>query len=273
MERLDKVIGDVVKGLDLFSSLAKGERLREVLIEEIVVEKQVREKESVEEGIDQLVESIKRQGLLQPLVVEERGGKYILVAGERRLTAAKKAGLRSVPVIVLKGISPDTKTVVQLVENIQRKDLKPSEKGKAVCLYLGEKIGTQDPEEIVKLLRRIENNTLKGVPEDFKEAVDFLIKSLGVSLATLINWVLLLTFPDWFIQEVDKPDGKIGLKDIRRFRGTLKKGEDELRKAFEKPKKRDELEVLRKRALKSVKKLIELGDLDWLKENIGSLIR
>jgi len=78
---------------------------------------------------DQLLElalSITRDGIIQPLVVRKVGDQYELVAGERRLRAAKIAGLSKVPVIV-QSISDDRLLEVALIENIQREDLNPIE--------------------------------------------------------------------------------------------------------------------------------------------------
>lgn len=78
---------------------------------------------------DQLLElalSISRDGIIQPLVVRRVGGRYELVAGERRLRAAKIAGLEKVPVVV-QSIADERMLEVALIENIQREDLNPME--------------------------------------------------------------------------------------------------------------------------------------------------
>jgi ParB family chromosome partitioning protein len=82
---------------------------------------------------DQLLElalSITRDGIIQPLIVRKIGGQYELVAGERRLRAAKIAGLQVVPVVVQK-IADDRLLEVALIENIQREDLNPIELAQA----------------------------------------------------------------------------------------------------------------------------------------------
>ncbi len=70
----------------------------------------------------QLSDSIRQNGILQPLTVKQRGEKFELIAGERRLRAAKIAGLRAVPCIVM-DISERNSAILALVENIQRQDL------------------------------------------------------------------------------------------------------------------------------------------------------
>jgi ParB family chromosome partitioning protein len=81
--------------------------------------------------ISELSDSIRQKGILQPLVVTEISpGKYELIAGERRLRAAKKALLISVPVIVRRDISDQDKAELALIENVQRRNLNPIERAK-----------------------------------------------------------------------------------------------------------------------------------------------
>jgi len=84
-----------------------------------------------DESIEELSESIKSCGLIQPILVEESlDGGYIIIAGERRYRASKLAGLNTIQVIV-KSISEEEKLEISLVENIQRENLTPIEEAKA----------------------------------------------------------------------------------------------------------------------------------------------
>lgn len=83
-----------------------------------------------EEDLSELSLSIKEQGIIQPLVVRENGDGYELIAGERRLRAAKMAGLTQVPVVV-KTVLPAGLLAMSLVENIQRENLNPIEESDA----------------------------------------------------------------------------------------------------------------------------------------------
>ncbi len=84
-----------------------------------------------EEDIDNLAQSILDKGVLQPLVITPAGeGKYQLIAGERRLRAAKKAGLTTVPVVVRTNVSDQDKAELALIENIQRQNLNAIERAK-----------------------------------------------------------------------------------------------------------------------------------------------
>ena len=83
------------------------------------------------EALEELAASIQEQGVIQPLIVRRmEGGKYELVAGERRLRAAKLAGLAQVPVVV-SSAAPEQVLELALIENIQREDLNPIEEALA----------------------------------------------------------------------------------------------------------------------------------------------
>ncbi len=87
------------------------------------------------EDLDALAASIDDHGMLQPLVVRRVDESYQLIAGERRLRAAQKAGLREVPVRVIEADNRRT-TELAIVENLQRKDLNPLEKALSFRQYL-----------------------------------------------------------------------------------------------------------------------------------------
>lgn len=82
-----------------------------------------------EESIGELAESIKRYGLIQPIVVTKKEDYYQIIAGERRWRASKKAGLVEVPCIIREEDERKNKEIA-LIENIQRQDLNPIEKAK-----------------------------------------------------------------------------------------------------------------------------------------------
>lgn len=124
------------------------------------------------EAIADLVNSVKEKGVLQPLLVRQSGkDKYELIAGERRLRAAKEAGLRFLPVII-KDFS-DTETLeVALIENLQRENLNPLEEALAFQRLAEEFNRTQ--EEIAKVIgksRSYITNTMRllNLPDEIKD--------------------------------------------------------------------------------------------------------
>ncbi len=96
-----------------------------------------------EDELDELCQSIKEQGILQPLLIREENDGYQLIAGERRLRAAKKAGLAQVPVVI-KRISDSKLLELSIVENIQRANFNPIEESEAYHRLITEFNLTQD---------------------------------------------------------------------------------------------------------------------------------
>ena len=85
-----------------------------------------------EGSLYELAESIKGQGIMQPILVRPvAGGRYEIIAGERRFRAAKLAGLDAVPVLV-KAVADEAAAVMALIENIQREDLNPLEEAQGL---------------------------------------------------------------------------------------------------------------------------------------------
>lgn len=98
-----------------------------------------------DDALAELVASVKEKGILQPIVVRkgEEEGTYIVVAGERRLRASRRAGLKDVPVLV-KDVASDEALELALIENIQREDLNPIEEAAAFQRLLESKQYTQE---------------------------------------------------------------------------------------------------------------------------------
>ena len=96
-----------------------------------------------DEDLAELSESIKTQGILQPLLVRQNEAGYELITGERRLRAAKRAGLTQVPVLI-KRVNDDKLLEMAIVENIQRQDLTPIEEAEAYHLLITQLKLTQD---------------------------------------------------------------------------------------------------------------------------------
>ena len=82
-------------------------------------------------SLQELANSIREQGILQPLIVRNQGKGYEIIAGERRWRAAQIAAINSVPVIV-RDIDDSTALAIGLIENIQRQDLNPIEEAEAL---------------------------------------------------------------------------------------------------------------------------------------------
>lgn len=120
------------------------------------------------DGIDHLAASIKKHGILQPILLLKLGNdKYQIIAGERRWHASKKAGLKSVPAIVKTALSEQDKLVIGLIENLEREDLNP----------IDEAVAFQD------------------LMNKFELTADFVAEQFGKNRSTITNSIRLLGLP------------------------------------------------------------------------------
>ena len=122
------------KGLDaLFGPVPEEEKqkendvLKNLKITEVEPNRNQPRKNFNQEALEELAESIKEYGLIQPIIVTEKEGYYSIIAGERRWRACKLAGLEEIPVIVREDDEKKNNEIA-LIENIQREDLNPFEK-------------------------------------------------------------------------------------------------------------------------------------------------
>ena len=185
----DKRLG---KGLDaLIPSYAMDDRHIDsaVPLIQIIPNRNQPRQEFNPEQMEELTASIKENGILQPLTVRElEGGDFELIAGERRLRAAKDAGLETVPVYIL-SVDADVEMMeFALVENIQRVDLKPLEKAEGYAILSGKYDLSQD--EIAKRVgksRPAIANALRllKLPPEIKSSLNSGKISTGHALAIL----------------------------------------------------------------------------------------
>lgn len=108
-----------------------------------IVANPLQPRQEVDAGLEELAASVREHGILQPLVVQPRDGKYELIAGERRFRAARQVGLASVPVIV-RTVTKQQQLELAIVENVQRKDLNPVEEAVAYQRLMDEFNSTQE---------------------------------------------------------------------------------------------------------------------------------
>ncbi|OGR83038.1 MAG: hypothetical protein A2901_05540 [Elusimicrobia bacterium RIFCSPLOWO2_01_FULL_54_10] len=126
-----------------------------------------------EENLSELAESIKSQGIIQPIIVTLQDGGYELIAGERRLRAAKMAGLAQVPIVVRK-VTDQEQFVIALIENLQREDLNAIEEARAYKRLMEEFNLTQEAlAGMIGKGRVVIANTLRllNLPQNIQDAV------------------------------------------------------------------------------------------------------
>ncbi len=145
-----------------------------LLISQIVPNKDQPRKLFKEQELSELSDSIKQNGVLQPLLVRKKGTQYEIVAGERRYQAAKLAGLKEVPVII-KDIDDDEVFKLALIENLQRSDLSPLEEARGYKQLIKERSLTQDETaKLVSKSRSAVTNTLRllDLPSEVQQFVE-----------------------------------------------------------------------------------------------------
>lgn len=145
-------------------SIDINDKIIEVDIDEVFPNKTQPRKNFDREKIDLLKESIKEHGIINPIIVKKEGDFYKVVAGERRWRAAKKLGLKKIP-IIQKSLSEREVAEISLIENIQREDLNPIEEALAY----------------------------KRLSEDFKLTQEEISKKVGRSRVAITNSMRLLT--------------------------------------------------------------------------------
>jgi ParB family chromosome partitioning protein len=113
-----------------------------------------------EESIEELAESIKKYGVIQPIIVTKKNNYYQIIAGERRWRASKKAGLTEIPAIVRDDDERKNREI-SLIENIQREDLNPIDKARGIKVLMEEYSLTQ--QEVADILGKSRSSIANSV--------------------------------------------------------------------------------------------------------------
>lgn len=186
-EGLDALLGGEID-ISADAGQRNAEGIRTLPIDSVKPNPEQPRKTIAPEPLAELAESIRRQGVIQPILVEERAdGGYMIVAGERRWRACRQAGLSEIPVIVRR-FPAEQKLEIALVENIQRENLTPMEEARAYH-HLIEALGLsqQDVADRVGKNRSTVANSLRllKLPETMRGAVDDGRLSAGHARAVL----------------------------------------------------------------------------------------
>ncbi len=115
----------------------EGDLIQSIKLIEIEPNEEQARKIFNEESIDELAESIKKYGVIQPIIVTKKDNYYQIVAGERRWRASKKAGITEIPAIV-RDDDEQRNREISLIENIQREDLNPIDKARGIKVLMDE---------------------------------------------------------------------------------------------------------------------------------------
>ncbi len=160
------------------------------------------------EKLEQLADSIRKFGIIEPLLVRQKESSYFLVAGERRYRAAKIAELKTVPVVV-RELSDEEALAVALVENLVREDLNPIEETEGILCLLGLELQTSVA-EVKSLLYRWDNQqkgkaTNNVIGSEQQAQIKSVFEGLGQSWQSFVNNRLpLLKLPNHILSEIRK---------------------------------------------------------------------
>ena len=143
------------------NEIQEGEKILNLKITEVEPNREQPRKHFDNEALEELAESIKRYGLIQPIIVTKKDGYYAIIAGERRWRACKKAGLKEIPAIIRDDDERKNKEIA-LIENIQREDLNAYEKAVAIKVLMEEyKLTQQEVSDILGKSRSAIANTVR----------------------------------------------------------------------------------------------------------------
>ena len=167
-----KVKGGLGRGLDSLlangADNSSGDRLTTVAVKDIQPGRYQARVQIDDEALQELADSIKAQGVIQPVIVREHGlSRYELIAGERRWRASQLAGLTEIPVVI-KTISDETALAMGLIENLQRENLNPIEEAQG----------------------------LKRLADEFGLTHETIAKAVGKSRSAISNSLRLLSLPE-----------------------------------------------------------------------------
>ena len=172
MNRIKKGLG---RGLSSLIGETKVEtKTNKLSLSEIVPNKYQPRKNFDEENLEDLTNSIKQRGVIQPIIVRRSNSKYEIIAGERRWLAARRAGLHDIPVVVTE--ADDLKSLeFAIVENVQRHDLNPLEEAQGYKRLIDE--FSYDQEKVSRFIgksRSYITNTLRllNLPEEVLKLVE-----------------------------------------------------------------------------------------------------
>ncbi|HEZ3068704.1 TPA: ParB/RepB/Spo0J family partition protein [Neisseria meningitidis] len=167
-----KVKGGLGRGLDSLlangADNSSGDRLTTVAVKDIRPGRYQARVQIDDEALQELADSIKAQGVIQPVIVREHGlSRYELIAGERRWRAAQIAGLTEIPAVI-KTISDETALAMGLIENLQRENLNPIEEAQG----------------------------LKRLADEFGLTHETIAQAVGKSRSAISNSLRLLSLPE-----------------------------------------------------------------------------
>jgi len=215
----------------------------ELPISYIIVNKDQPRKNFNKESLENLAESIKSQGLIQPIVVEKIDEKtYSIVAGERRYRASKLIGLEKVPVYI-KNVNNKNRLIVSLIENIQREDLNAIEEAKAYYKIIQDtKITQEELSEAVGKSRSAISNSIRllNLPENMQQGIIDGNYTSGHARA----WLSLKNPADRIILLEKLEKGDLSVREAENIANKLNLGQRNVARKEKKVKQNKDIELV-----------------------------
>lgn len=158
--------------------------------------------------LEELKNSIKEHGLLQPIVLEKiNNGKYRVVSGERRYRALKELGTEYIQARIVSGLSEPKRLQIQIAENLMREDITPMERAKAVT-KLFESYGEWTLDDILANLITYQRDP-ERIDDKFAGTVHAIEKATSKSASTILRWIRLLKLPEKVQDMLNDPNGPL----------------------------------------------------------------
>ena len=210
-----------------------------------------------EEALEELAESIRQFGVLQPILVQKKNGRYEIIAGERRWRASRKAGLTEIPAIV-REYSNQEAVELSLIENIQREDLNPIEEARAFKRLLDE-FGLRQEDLAVRVSksRTAITNSIRLLKLD--ERVQEMVVNEKISMGHARALIPVEIPEEQFLLAQQIEEKRLSVRDTEKLVKNL--GADKKKKADKKKEKKE-----RDPALDLAYKAIE----ERLKQSLGT---
>ena len=189
-KRLGRGLGSLIGNIEEVTSVAEAENsdgLVELDIDRIQRGKYQPRQNFDQDALQELADSIRAQGIVQPVVVRPEGGHFELVAGERRWRAAQLAGLQKIPAVI-RELDSKSAAAIGLIENIQREDLNPLEEAQAFLRLIEEfDLTHQQVADSVGRSRAAVSNLLRllDLAEPVKDQVNKGLLNMGHARALL----------------------------------------------------------------------------------------
>ncbi|MCP1146618.1 ParB/RepB/Spo0J family partition protein [Lysinibacillus endophyticus] len=220
--------------LETLETVQNEDAIEKISLQKLVVNPFQPRKTFDDEKIDELAQSIKEHGIIQPIVVRKKGKKFEIVVGERRFRAAKLANLEEIPAII-REMTEEQMMEVAILENLQREDLTPIEEAEAYQSLIEKLNFTQ--EELAKRLGKsrpyITNHMrLLQLPDEVRELVNNGKLTMGHG-RTLLGLKNKRRIPE-VAEKVVKHE-----LNVRQLEALIKQLNEDVSRETEKPVKKD----------------------------------